>query len=98
MPTQKKISTTEFASPGRCGGDLRVTQKKLTARRLYQVLSKYRKDFPNDVNQLTTTDEATARQFQNKVELRRREREQAPKDPLKLTNTEVTQLLAEFGF
>ena len=82
--------------PGTVWERVKSDPDKLAARRLYQVLSKYCKDFPDDVNPPTTTAEATARRFQNKVELRRLE--QAPKDPLKLTDTEVTDLLAEFGF
>ena len=69
--------------PGTVWERLKSDPEKLAARRLQQVLAKYRKDFPDDVNPPTTTDEATARRL---VE-RRRRREQASK----LTETEASQ-------
>ena len=69
--------------PGTAWERFKGDPEKLAARRLQQVLAKYRKDFPDDENPPTTTAETTAR----RVERRRREREQASK----LTETEVTQ-------
>jgi hypothetical protein len=69
--------------PGTVWERLKSDPEKMAARRLQQVLTKYRKDFPDDENPPTTAAEVTAR----RVECRRREREQAST----LTETEVTQ-------
>ncbi len=94
MPTRKKISTTEFASPGQRGNVLRVTRISwrlvafikccLSIARTFPTMSTHPRQRPK-----------RARRFQNKVELRRLQ--QAPKGP-NLTDAEVTDLLAEFGF
>ena len=99
--------------PGTVWERVKSDPEKLAARRLYQVLAKYRKDFPDDVNPPTTTAEVTARRFQNGVDRRRREREQLtnaetgpPPPPLtdgsakapNLSDADLADLLAECGF
>ena len=68
---------------------------KLAARRLYQVLHKYRKDYPEDPNPPTTAAEVRARRIKNNIERRRREsEEQAPKpQPQGLTADDLAELL-----
>ena len=46
--------------PGTVWDRLKSDPEKMAARRLQQVLAKYRKDFPDDENPPTTTAEATA--------------------------------------
>ncbi len=71
---------------------------RLAARRLYQVLHNYRRDFPEDLNPPTIAAEVRARRIKNGIERRRRESEEQAAKGFSLTDNEVTALLAEFGF
>ena len=76
---------------------LKTDPDKLAARRLYQVLHKYRKDYPDDPNPPTTAAEVRASRIKNNSERRRRESDEQAAKGLTLTDNEVTALLAEFG-
>lgn len=79
--------------PGTVWERIKGDPEKLAARRLYQVLAKYRKDFPDDQNPPTTTAEATARRFQNGVERRRREREEQAAAQAPLSDADLFEIL-----
>jgi hypothetical protein len=79
--------------PGTVWERIKGDSEKLAARRLYQVLRNYRRDFPDDPNPPTTAAEVTVRRIQNGVERRRRECEELAAKGPKLTDDELADIL-----
>ena len=77
--------------PGTTWDRLKSDPDKIAARRLYQVLQKYRKDYPDDPNPPPTTGaDVTARRIMNNTERRRRESEEQART---LTDDELAELI-----
>ena len=75
LTTAARPETLErWRKPGTAWERVKADPEALAARRLYQVLWKYCKEFPEDANPPTTAAEATARRMQHARDRRERER------------------------
>ena len=79
--------------PGTIWERMKTDPDKLAARRLYQVLQNYRRDYPDDPNPPTTAAEVTVRRIENSSERRRRESEEQAAKGLTLTDDELAELI-----